>query len=232
MRVDGFHGVPLSDDRRFEGMGAAARCRLPRGRSLPLSRGGYCSSPHAGYGCAVATAGTRLRALLAVALTLGIVVAAVVPLHTELRADPDVLADDDYLRPACRTPFEVFPEPLCPRVVAGESPATLLLALVVVPVLALRRRHERSWRSPSSARPGRPYSSSGPSSSPFVRRQANAPRRSSRMQDADSSIAAWTTRSSPPVNSKASPWIRAPKPEITRNVVRRRFRGSDQYSDQ
>jgi hypothetical protein len=88
----------------------------------------------------VATAGTRLRALLAVALTLGIVVAAVVPLHTELRADPDVLADDDYLRPACRTPFEVFPEPLCPRVVAGESPATLLLALVVVPVLALRRR--------------------------------------------------------------------------------------------
>jgi len=107
---------------------------------LPLSRGGYCSSPHAGYGCAVATAGTRLRALLAVALTLGIVVAAVVPLHTELRADPDVLADDDYLRPACRTPFEVFPEPLCPRVVAGESPATLLLALVVVPVLALRRR--------------------------------------------------------------------------------------------
>ena len=107
---------------------------------MPLSRGGYCSSPHAGYGCAVATAGTRLRALLAVALTLGIVVAAVVPLHTELRADPDVLADDDYLRPACRTPFEVFPEPLCPRVVAGESPATLLLALVVVPVLALRRR--------------------------------------------------------------------------------------------
>jgi hypothetical protein len=88
----------------------------------------------------VATAATRLRALLTVALTLGIVVAAVVPLHTELRADPDVLADDDYLRPACRTPLEAFPEPLCPRVVAGESPATLLLALVVVPVLALRRR--------------------------------------------------------------------------------------------
>ena len=88
----------------------------------------------------MAAAATRLRALIAVALTLGIVVAAAVPLHTELRADPDVLADDDYLRPACRTPFEVFPEPVCPRVVAGESPATLLLAFGVVPILALRRR--------------------------------------------------------------------------------------------
>lgn len=93
-----------------------------------------------GYGCAVAPAATALRMLIATALTLGVLVVAVVPLHAELRADPDVLADDDYLRPACRTPFEVFPEPVCPRVVAGESPATILLALVVVPILAVRRR--------------------------------------------------------------------------------------------
>lgn len=93
-----------------------------------------------GYGCPVAPAATALRMLIATALTLGILVVAVVPLHAELRADPDVLADDDYLRPACRTPFKVFPEPVCPRVVAGESPATVLLALVVVPILALRGR--------------------------------------------------------------------------------------------
>jgi hypothetical protein len=98
------------------------------------------AGPMSGYGCAVAPAGTALRILIATALTLGVLVVAVVPLHAELRADPDVLADDDYLRPACRTPFEVFPEPVCPRVVAGESPATVLLALVVVPILALRGR--------------------------------------------------------------------------------------------
>lgn len=79
---------------------------------------------------------TRLRALLAVAAALGILVLAAVPVHSVLRADPDVLADEEYLEPACGVPFQAFPEPICPRVVAGESPATVVFALVVVPVLA------------------------------------------------------------------------------------------------
>jgi hypothetical protein len=78
--------------------------------------------------------GTRSRALHAVAATLGILVLAAVPVHAALRADPDVL--EDYLEPACGVPFQVFPEPVCPQVVAGESPATAVLALVLVPLLA------------------------------------------------------------------------------------------------
>ena len=35
-------------------------------------------------------------------------------------------------------PFQAFPEPLCPRYVAGESPATAFLALIVIPLLARR----------------------------------------------------------------------------------------------
>jgi hypothetical protein len=73
-----------------------------------------------------------------VSLALGALVILVVPLHAALRADPDVLADDDYLRPACRVPVQAFPEPICPRVVAGESPATVLYALLVVPLLVRR----------------------------------------------------------------------------------------------
>jgi hypothetical protein len=83
----------------------------------------------------VAPAATRLRRLLAVAAILGTIVLAAVPAHTALRADPDVLAHEDYVRPACRVPFQVFPEPICPRVVAGESPATAMFALVAVPLL-------------------------------------------------------------------------------------------------
>ena len=90
-------------------------------------------------------AATRARetTLIAVALTLGILVLAAVPLHAALRADRRVLSHNDYLRPACRVPFQAFPEPVCPRVVAGESPATVLLALVAVPLLARRRRPRR-----------------------------------------------------------------------------------------
>jgi hypothetical protein len=78
------------------------------------------------------------RPLVLTSLALGIVVLVVVPMHAGLRADDAVLADDDYLRPACRTPIHVLPEPICPKVVAGESPATVLFALVVVPLVSRR----------------------------------------------------------------------------------------------
>jgi hypothetical protein len=84
-----------------------------------------------------------MRTLLTVAVTLGVLVLAAVPLHSALRADAHIFTDDDYLRPACRVPFQVFPEPVCPRVVAGESPATVILALVVVPLAAWRPRPGR-----------------------------------------------------------------------------------------
>ena len=73
-----------------------------------------------------------------ISLALGVVVLLAVPLHAAFRADEGVLAAEDYLRPACRTPVDVFPEPICPEVVAGESPATVLFALLVVPLVALR----------------------------------------------------------------------------------------------
>jgi hypothetical protein len=78
------------------------------------------------------------RPLVLTSLALGTVVLLAVPLHAGFRADDAVLADDDYLRPACRTPVHVLPEPICPKVVAGESPATVLFALVVVPLVARR----------------------------------------------------------------------------------------------
>jgi hypothetical protein len=81
---------------------------------------------------------TGLRPLILVSLALGVLVLAAVPLHGALRADPRVLSDDDYLEPACRVPFPVFPEPVCPRVVAGESPLTVVYALIAVPLLARR----------------------------------------------------------------------------------------------
>ena len=73
-----------------------------------------------------------------VSLALGVLVLVAVPLHATLRADPSVLGDDDYLEPACRVPFQAFPEPICPRLVAGESPATILYALIAVPLLSRR----------------------------------------------------------------------------------------------
>jgi hypothetical protein len=78
------------------------------------------------------------RPLVLTSLALGIVVLLLVPLHAGFRADDAVLADDDYLRPACRTPIHVLPEPICPEVVAGESPATVLFALVIVPLVSRR----------------------------------------------------------------------------------------------
>lgn len=78
------------------------------------------------------------KPLVLISLALGIVVLLVVPLHAAFRADDAVLAADDYLRPACRTPIHVFPEPICPEVVAGESPATVLFAFVVVPLVSRR----------------------------------------------------------------------------------------------
>jgi hypothetical protein len=76
--------------------------------------------------------------LVLTSLALGLLVLAAVPLHAAVRADPDVLAHDDYLDPACRTPAPIAPEPVCPRVVAGESPATIVYALVVVPLVVRR----------------------------------------------------------------------------------------------
>ena len=81
--------------------------------------------------------------MILVSLALGLLVLAVVPLHSVLRADAAVLSNDDYLRPACRVPFQVLPEPLCPRVVAGESPLTVLYALVAVPLLVRGARPRR-----------------------------------------------------------------------------------------
>jgi hypothetical protein len=86
---------------------------------------------------------TSARCLVIVSLALGVLVLVAVPLHAALRADPSVLDDDDYLRPACRVPFQAFPEPVCPRVVAGESPATVLYALIAVPLLARRPGQRR-----------------------------------------------------------------------------------------
>jgi hypothetical protein len=83
-------------------------------------------------------ASAERKPLVLTSLTLGIVVLLVVPLHAAVRADDAALAHDDYLRPACRTPVHAFPEPICPEVVAGESPATVLYALVVVPLVARR----------------------------------------------------------------------------------------------
>jgi hypothetical protein len=78
------------------------------------------------------------RRLLWISLALGVVVLAAVPLHAVLRADPRVLEHEDYIGPACETPLKVLPEPVCPKLVAGESPAIVAFALVAVP-LAIRR---------------------------------------------------------------------------------------------
>jgi hypothetical protein len=86
------------------------------------------------------------KRLLMLTLALGVLVLAAVPLHAVLRADTSVLADEDYLKPACQTPVHVFPEPVCPRVVAGESPLTIVFALGVVPI-AIRRGGRRTMKA-------------------------------------------------------------------------------------
>ena len=81
---------------------------------------------------------TARAGLIVVSVALGVLVLAAVPLHAALRADERTLSHDEYLEPACRVPFALFPEPVCPRVVAGESPLTVVYALIVVPFLAIR----------------------------------------------------------------------------------------------
>ena len=86
------------------------------------------------------------KRLLRLSVALGVLVLATVPLHAVLRADPNVLSDEDYLEPACRKPVHVFPEPICPWVVAGESPLMIIFALGAVP-LALRRGGRRTMKA-------------------------------------------------------------------------------------
>ena len=81
---------------------------------------------------------SETRRLTLISVALGVLVLAAVPLHAALRADARVLSDEEYLEPACRVPFAVFPEPVCPRFVAGESPLTLFYGLIAVPLLARR----------------------------------------------------------------------------------------------
>jgi len=95
------------------------------------------------------------KRLVLISIALGVLVVIVVPLHSALRADPAVLINEAYLEPACRVPFQVFPQPLCPRFVAGESPATVIFALIAVPLLA-RRLSER--REAARGPPERPTS--------------------------------------------------------------------------
>ncbi len=78
-----------------------------------------------------------------VSIALGVLVLGFVPLHTFVRADAHVLADDDYVEPACRFPFPIIPESICPRFAAGESPLTVIYALIAVPLLARGARRRR-----------------------------------------------------------------------------------------
>ena len=75
------------------------------------------------------------RRALAISLALGAGALLIVPAYNASLADPAVLAQPGYVGPACQYPIQVFPPPICPYVVAGESPATVLLALLLIPVL-------------------------------------------------------------------------------------------------
>ena len=82
----------------------------------------------------------RKRVLFA-SLALGIFALLVVPIHSAFIADPGALTDDRYVWAACRLGNPLpLPEPLCPRTFAGESPFTILYALVLVPLLLIRGR--------------------------------------------------------------------------------------------
>jgi hypothetical protein len=88
-------------------------------------------------------ADTRFRSaggnVLLVSLALGTFVVLIVPVYSAFVADPRVLADEQYVTPACGWPLSspVIPEPVCPYLFAGESPLTVLYCLVVVPLLLL-----------------------------------------------------------------------------------------------
>ncbi len=83
---------------------------------------------------------TAHRRALVITLALGIFVLLIVPTYNAFVADTRVLTDEQYITPACRwpLPFSVIPEPVCPRIFAGESPLMVLYSLVVVPLLLLR----------------------------------------------------------------------------------------------
>jgi hypothetical protein len=69
---------------------------------------------------------------------LGAFVLLAVPVHSAFIADPGVLAEERYVFAACRFPFPLAPESVCPRVFAGESPFMVLYALILVPLLLIR----------------------------------------------------------------------------------------------
>jgi hypothetical protein len=78
--------------------------------------------------------------VLWISLVLGAFVLLAVPIHSATIADPGALADERYVFAACRWPFPLAPESVCPRVFAGESPFMVLYALVIVPLLLVRGR--------------------------------------------------------------------------------------------
>jgi hypothetical protein len=76
--------------------------------------------------------------MLAVSLALGVFVLLAVPIHSAFIAETGVLSDQRYVFAACRYPFPLAPDAVCPEVFAGESPFMVLYALVVVPLLLIR----------------------------------------------------------------------------------------------
>lgn len=82
----------------------------------------------------------RKRVLFA-SLALGIFALLVVPVHSTFIADPRALTHVNYVWAACSLGNPLpLPEPVCPRFFAGESPFTVLYALVIVPLLLIRGR--------------------------------------------------------------------------------------------
>lgn len=80
------------------------------------------------------------KRVLWTSLALGILVLLAVPIHSAFVADPGALTDERYVFAACRFPFPLAPESVCPQVFAGESPFMVLYALVMVPLLLIRGR--------------------------------------------------------------------------------------------
>ena len=77
--------------------------------------------------------------VLFASLALGIFALLVVPIHSAFIADPGALTHENYVWAACRLGNPLpLPEPICPRFFAGESPFTVLYALVIVPLLLIR----------------------------------------------------------------------------------------------
>lgn len=82
----------------------------------------------------------RQRVLLA-SLALGIFALLVVPIHSTFIADPRALTHENYVWAACSLGNPLpLPQPICPRIFAGESPFSVIYALVIVPLLLIRGR--------------------------------------------------------------------------------------------